>query len=56
MVIKKLGDALADNDNILGVILSAGTNHSAGAVSITHPQAEAQSDRRLRETRETSKA
>lgn len=36
---KRLQDAEADNDNILGVILSAGTNHSAEAISITHPHA-----------------
>ncbi|EED18910.1 polyketide synthase, putative [Talaromyces stipitatus ATCC 10500] len=39
VVIKRLEDAEADNDNILGVILGAGTNHSAEAVSITHPHA-----------------
>ncbi|KAJ5655746.1 type I iterative polyketide synthase [Penicillium longicatenatum] len=39
VVIKRLDDAEADNDNILGVILGAGTNHSAEAVSITHPHA-----------------
>ncbi len=39
VVIKRLDDAQADNDNILGVILGAGTNHSAEAVSITHPHA-----------------
>lgn len=39
LVIKRLEDAKADNDNILGVILGAGTNHSAEAVSITHPHA-----------------
>ncbi|KAF2272823.1 putative polyketide synthase [Westerdykella ornata] len=39
VVIKRLEDAQADNDNILGVILGAGTNHSAEAVSITHPHA-----------------
>lgn len=43
LVIKKLEDAKADNDNILGVILGAGTNHSAEAVSITHPHAGHQS-------------
>lgn len=36
-------DAEADNDNILGVILAAGTNHSAEAISITHPHAGHQS-------------
>nr|P0CU67.1 RecName: Full=Atrochrysone carboxylic acid synthase; Short=ACAS; AltName: Full=Cladofulvin biosynthesis cluster protein G; AltName: Full=Non-reducing polyketide synthase claG [Fulvia fulva] len=39
LVIKRLEDAEDDNDNILGVILGAGTNHSAQAVSITHPHA-----------------
>lgn len=39
IVLKRLGDAEADNDNILVVILSAATNHSAEAISITHPHA-----------------
>lgn len=39
IVMKRLEDAEADNDNILGVILAAGTNHSAEAISITHPHA-----------------
>jgi monodictyphenone polyketide synthase len=39
LVLKRLEDAEADNDNILGVILGAGTNHSAEAISITHPHA-----------------
>ncbi|KFZ02364.1 hypothetical protein V500_00253 [Pseudogymnoascus sp. VKM F-4518 (FW-2643)] len=39
LVIKRLEDAEGDNDNILGVILGAGTNHSAEAVSLTHPHA-----------------
>ncbi|KAL5341617.1 hypothetical protein BJX70DRAFT_405821 [Aspergillus crustosus] len=43
IVMKRLEDAEADNDNILGVICAAGTNHSAEAVSITHPHAGAQS-------------
>ncbi|KAJ5698551.1 hypothetical protein N7462_000556 [Penicillium macrosclerotiorum] len=43
LVMKRLEDAEADNDNILGVILGAATNHSAEAVSITHPHAGAQS-------------
>ncbi|KND91128.1 Conidial yellow pigment biosynthesis polyketide synthase [Tolypocladium ophioglossoides CBS 100239] len=43
IVMKRLEDAEADNDNILGVILGAGTNHSAEAVSITHPHAGTQS-------------
>lgn len=42
-MIKKLEDAHTDNDNILGVILAAGTDHSAEAVSITHPHAGYQS-------------
>lgn len=36
---KRLEDAQNDNDNILGVILAAATNHSAEAISITHPHA-----------------
>ncbi|KAM5453561.1 Type I Iterative PKS [Microsporum audouinii] len=44
VVMKRLDDALADNDNILGVIPAAATNHSANAVSITHPHAGHQSD------------
>lgn len=43
IVMKRLDDAKADNDNILGVILAAATNHSAEAVSITHPHAGHQS-------------
>ncbi|PHH89547.1 hypothetical protein CDD83_5806 [Cordyceps sp. RAO-2017] len=39
VVLKRLEDAEADNDRILGLILGAGTNHSAEAVSITHPHA-----------------
>ena len=42
MVLKRLEDAQTDNDNILGVILSAATDHSAKAVSITHPHDAAQ--------------
>lgn len=42
IVIKRLEDAELDNDNILAVILSAATNHSAEAISITHPHAGAQ--------------
>ncbi|KAE8321385.1 melanin synthase [Aspergillus sergii] len=43
VVIKRLKDAELDNDNVLAVILGAATNHSAQAVSITHPHAETQS-------------
>ncbi|KAL9066411.1 MAG: hypothetical protein Q9157_007145 [Trypethelium eluteriae] len=42
VVLKRLEDAQADNDNILAVILSAATDHSAEAVSITHPHDAAQ--------------
>lgn len=38
-VIKRFEDAVADNDRILATILGAATNHSAEAVSITHPHA-----------------
>lgn len=44
VVIKRLEDAEAENDNILAVILSSATNHSAEAVSITHPHIGAQKD------------
>ena len=43
IILKRLEDAEADNDNVLGVILGAATNHSAEAISITHPHAGAQS-------------
>lgn len=39
VILKRLEDAEADKDNILGVILESATNHSADAVSITHPHA-----------------
>ncbi|KAF2813787.1 ketoacyl-synt-domain-containing protein [Mytilinidion resinicola] len=42
VILKRYEDAIADNDNILGCILGAATNHSAEAVSITHPHAGAQ--------------
>ena len=42
LVIKRLDDAQADNDRILGVILETATNHSANAISITHPHAPTQ--------------
>lgn len=37
VIIKRLEDAIADKDNVLAVVLSTATNHSADAVSITHP-------------------
>lgn len=37
IIVKRLEDAQADKDNILAVILGSATNHSADAVSITHP-------------------
>jgi iron transport multicopper oxidase len=42
IVLKRLEAANADNDNVLGVILAAGTNYSAYAASITQPHAGAQ--------------
>ena len=42
VVLKRYRDAVADNDHILGCILASATNHSAEAVSITHPHAGAQ--------------
>lgn len=42
IILKRLEDALAENDPILGVILGASTNHSAEAHSITRPLVGAQ--------------
>lgn len=42
VILKRYEDAVNDKDNILGCILGAATNHSAEAVSITHPHAGAQ--------------
>ena len=42
VILKRLEDAEADNDPILGVILGTATNHSSEAVSITHPHAPTQ--------------
>lgn len=42
VVLKRLEDAIADNDNIHSVISGWGRNHSANAISITHPHAETQ--------------
>lgn len=42
VILKRLEDAQADKDPILAVILGSATNHSAEAVSITHPHAGAQ--------------
>ncbi|KAK8117734.1 polyketide synthase [Apiospora kogelbergensis] len=42
VVIKRLADAEADNDNVLAVVTAGATNHSAEAISITHPHAGAQ--------------
>jgi noranthrone synthase len=44
LFIKRLEDALADNDPILGVILDTKTNHSAMSDSMTRPHAGAQID------------
>ena len=53
VILKRMDDALADKDPILGVIKGSATNHSAQAVSITHPHAGAQAflfDKILRES------
>ncbi|OQU97822.1 polyketide product template domain-containing protein isoform 2 [Cladophialophora immunda] len=42
VVLKRLEDALAENDNIVSVISGWGRNHSANAISITHPHSETQ--------------
>lgn len=43
VVVKRLEDAEVDGDNILAVILGTATNHSADAISITHPHGPTQS-------------
>ncbi|KEZ40717.1 Conidial yellow pigment biosynthesis polyketide synthase [Scedosporium apiospermum] len=43
VIVKRLDHALADKDNVLAVILGTSTNHSADAVSITHPHGPTQS-------------
>ncbi|KAH8671177.1 polyketide synthase [Xylariales sp. PMI_506] len=43
IIVKRLDDALADKDNILAVVLGSKTNHSADAISITHPHGPTQS-------------
>ncbi|CAJ0552555.1 Ff.00g006330.m01.CDS01 [Fusarium sp. VM40] len=42
VILKRLPDAIADGDPVFGVIRGAHTNHSAEAVSITRPLADAQ--------------
>jgi acyl transferase domain-containing protein len=42
LIVKRLEDAKADNDPIVGIIRSAYTNHSAEAESITRPHVGAQ--------------
>ena len=44
VVIKRLDDALADNDEILACIVAGATNHSAESISITQPHAAAQKE------------
>ncbi|KAK9417967.1 putative Polyketide synthase [Seiridium unicorne] len=43
VIVKRLDDALADKDNVLAVVLGSSTNHSADAISITHPHGPTQS-------------
>ncbi|KAJ9156010.1 Conidial yellow pigment biosynthesis polyketide synthase [Pleurostoma richardsiae] len=43
VIVKRLEDALAEKDNVLAVILGTATNHSADAISITHPHGPTQS-------------
>ena len=42
VVLKRLEDAVRDNDNILGVIRGAARTYCSAATSITHPDGEAQ--------------
>ncbi|RKU45682.1 Type I Iterative Polyketide synthase (PKS) [Coniochaeta pulveracea] len=43
VIVKRLEDAEADGDRVLAVILGTATNHSADAISITHPHGPTQS-------------
>ncbi|KAI0966728.1 hypothetical protein F4678DRAFT_483639 [Xylaria arbuscula] len=43
-VLKRLTDAIAENDRVLGVIKATGVNQSGNADSITHPDARTQVD------------
>lgn len=43
VVLKRLEDAYADNDNILGVIKGSARTYTSTSTSITHPNAESQS-------------
>ncbi|CAN8106101.1 unnamed protein product [Discula destructiva] len=43
VIVKRLEDAEADQDRVLAVILGVATNHSADAISITHPHGPTQS-------------
>ncbi|ORY65292.1 polyketide synthase [Pseudomassariella vexata] len=43
VIVKRLDDAMADKDNILAIVLGTQTNHSADAISITHPHGPTQS-------------
>ncbi|KAI1292422.1 hypothetical protein F5Y03DRAFT_375883 [Xylaria venustula] len=42
VVFKRLGDAIRNKDNILGVIRSVETYHAGTAISLTHPEADTQ--------------
>ena len=42
LVLKRLSSAIANRDNVLAIIKSTATNHSASASSITHPHAPTQ--------------
>ncbi|KAJ4306093.1 hypothetical protein N0V88_000889 [Collariella sp. IMI 366227] len=44
VIVKRLEDAVADHDRVLAVVLGTATNHSAGAISITHPHGPTQSE------------
>lgn len=44
VVIKRLEDALEDNDVVLATIVAGATNHSAESISITQPHAGVQKD------------
>ncbi|KAK2593654.1 hypothetical protein QQS21_008658 [Conoideocrella luteorostrata] len=42
VVLKRIGDAVREKDNILGLIRSVGTSHAGTAISLTHPEKDTQ--------------
>jgi 3-oxoacyl-(acyl-carrier-protein) synthase len=53
VVLKRLEDAVRDNDNVLAVVRGSARTYSAAASSMTHPSAEAQEDTYLKVLRQS---